>query len=126
MPTQVVLTLPDHLYHSAEQLAAGVQRPVQNVLTDVLSTALEVWDVADPPFGTWSDEQVLALCDSQMSPQQSERMSELLDTQQMGTLTVDERRELWALARIYELGQLRKAQALAEAVRRGLRAPSSR
>jgi hypothetical protein len=56
-----------------------------------------------------------------MSVRQSERMSELLDRQQAGVLTTDERPELWALLRVYELGQLRKAEALAEAVRRGLR-----
>ncbi|OGO41836.1 MAG: hypothetical protein A2Z04_04665 [Chloroflexi bacterium RBG_16_57_9] len=124
MSTQVVLTLPDHLYHSAEHLAAGVQQPVQNMLTEVLATALEVWDRTEPPLEAWSDEQVLVLCNSQMAPRQSERLSELLDKLQAGTVTVDERRELWALARIYELGQLRKAEALAEAVWRGLRAPT--
>jgi hypothetical protein len=60
-----------------------------------------------------------------MSPRQSERLSELLDRQHSGQLTVDEKPELWALMRVYEAGQLRKAEALAEAVRRGLRAPRS-
>ena len=123
MPTQVVLTLPDTLYHSAEQLAAGVQQPVQDVLTDVLSTALGSWTVSEPPTDMLSDGQVLALCDSQMEPPQSERLSELLDKQQAGALAPSEQPELWALARIYELGQLRKAEALVEATKRGLRPP---
>ncbi len=123
MPTQVVLTLPDNLYHSAEQLAAGAQQPVQQVLTDVLSNALGGWTVTEPPLQMLPDEQLLALCDSQMEPRQSERVSELLNKQQAGTLTASELPELWALARIYELGQLQKAEALAEAVKRGLRLP---
>ncbi len=35
-------------------------------------------------------------CDSQMESQQSERLSELLNKQQAGTLTASELPELWA------------------------------
>ncbi|MFH2112957.1 MAG: hypothetical protein ABIJ86_00455, partial [Spirochaetota bacterium] len=125
MQNQVTLSLSDNLYRSAEQLAAGVKRPVQSVLTDVLSTALGVWDFVEEPVQLWSDERVLAVCESQMSPEQSDRLSKLLDKQQAGRLTTDERPEIWALMRIYEIGQLRKAKALAEAVRRGLRPPGN-
>ena len=123
MQTQVTLNLSEDLYRSAEQLAVGVKSPVQSVLTDVLSAALGVWDVVDKPIQTWSDERVISVCDSQMSPEQSERLSDLIDKGQAGSLTVDERPELWTLMRIYEVGQLRKAKALAEAVHRGLRSP---
>ena len=121
MQTQVVLNLPDDLYQSAEQLAAGMKRPVQSVLTDMLLTALGVWGKIETPIHLWSDERVLDASDSQMSNGQSERMTELLDKQQRGELTADEKPELWALMRIYEVGQLRKAKALAESVRRGIR-----
>jgi len=125
MQTQVTLTLSSQLYRSATRLAAGAKRPVRTVLTDVLSTALDAWDTPEAPPETWSDEQVLGLCGAQMSARQSERLSELLDLQQAGRLTSDEKPELWALMRVYELGQLRKAEALAEAVRRGLRTPKN-
>lgn len=123
MQTQVTLQLSDRLYRSATRLAAGVKRPVRTVLTDVLSSALDAWDVKEEALETWSDERVLSQCDAQMSFRQSERLSELLDLQQSGRLTADEKPELWALMRVYELGQLRKAEALAETVRRGLRTP---
>ena len=123
MSTQVVVTLPDNLYRSAERLAAGAQQPVQSVLTEVLITALTVWDAQDRSVSALPDDAVLALCDSQMPPVQSKRLSQLLDKQQAGTLTPGERPELWALMHIYEAGQLRKAEALAEAVKRNLRAP---
>lgn len=125
MQTQVTLRLPDRLYRSATRLAIGVRRPVRAVLTDVLSSALDAWDVQDETIERWTDQRVLSQCDAQMSPRQSERLSELLDRQQSGQLTVDEKPELWALLRVYEAGQLRKAEALAEAVRRGLRAPGN-
>lgn len=123
MQTQVTLQLSDRLYRSATRLAAGVKRPVRTVLTDVLSSALDAWDVKEEALETWSDERILSQCDAQMSFRQSERLSELLDLQQSGRLTADEKPELWALMRVYELGQMRKAEALAETVRRGLRTP---
>lgn len=124
MSTQIVLDLSDKLYRSAERLAVSAEEPVQGILTEVLVTALAAWDIQDQPVTTLSDEQVLAICDSQMAPEQSRRLSELLDKQQAGILRADEKPELWALMRIYELGQLQKAEALAEAVRRGLRPPA--
>jgi len=54
------------------------------------------------------------------------RLSMLLDHQQAGTLTSEERAELAALMQLYQVGLLRKAQALREAVRRGLRCAFSR
>jgi hypothetical protein len=75
----------------------------------------------DPPLGTWSDAEVLAAADSMMSPEDGERLSELLDRQQAGELTEAERPELTSLMQMYQVGQLRKARALAEAVRHGLR-----
>jgi len=50
-------------------------------------------------------------------------LSTLLDRQQAGTITEPERAELAALFQLYQEGLLRKAHALAEAMRRGLRDP---
>jgi hypothetical protein len=67
------------------------------------------------------DEDVLALTALQMKPAQDRRLSLLLDRQQTGSLTEAERFELFTLMQVYQEGLLRKAQALHEAVRRGLR-----
>jgi hypothetical protein len=66
---------------------------------------------------------VLALADTQMEPAQDQQFSRLLNQQQAGTLTEAERSELLVLMQIYQETLLRKAQALHEAVRRGLREP---
>jgi hypothetical protein len=50
-------------------------------------------------------------------------LTELLDLQQSGTIALIERDELQALIHIYEDRLLRQAQALNEAVRRGLLEP---
>lgn len=63
------------------------------------------------------------LADLQMDPAQDQRLSTLLDQQQARQLRAEERVELVALMQVYQEGLLRKAQALAEAVRRGLREP---
>lgn len=68
---------------------------------------------------------MLALSESTMAPQEDERLSELLDKQQEGLLSTPEQSELLGLMQIYQEGMLRKAQALQEAVKRGLREPIS-
>jgi hypothetical protein len=73
-----------------------------------------------------SDEDVLKLTELQMSPEEDHRLSRLLDRQQKGKLTAAERAELFTLMQVYQDGLLRKAQALSEAVRRGLIEPLSR
>jgi hypothetical protein len=72
----------------------------------------------------WSDERVLATADDPgLSPVDDRRLSELLNRQQAGTTTDAEHSELTALMEVYETQLLRKAQALRESVRRGLRPP---
>ena len=123
MSTQIVLDLPDSAFRSASLLARGSQRSVQGVVAEAATQALSGWDFWGQPVARMSDQEVLAVSKSQMNPDQSQRFSLLLDKQQSGTLTGEENPELWTLTRIYQLGQLRKAEALAEAVKRGLRPP---
>lgn len=121
MSTQVVLDLPENTFRSAMLLARGSQQSIQGVLTETVTQALTGWDLWEKPAGVMADEEVLRVCDSRMDAAQSSRFGLLLDKQQSGSLAPEERPELWTLTRIYQLGQLRKAEALAEAVRRGLR-----
>jgi deferrochelatase/peroxidase EfeB len=64
----------------------------------------------------------MALSELQMEPEQDLYLSELLDKQQAGILTEAERPQLWGLMQVYQEKLLLKAQALREAVERGLRA----
>ena len=72
---------------------------------------------------TWSDVEVRAGTDVQMPVAEDQRLSDLLQRQQAGSLTDAERGELASLIGLYQRLLLRKAQALREAVRRGLRDP---
>jgi hypothetical protein len=126
MSTRVTVTLSDEVYQRAERLAQITGRKVSDVLADTIEISL-------PPLGgptasertvaAMTDEEVLDLADLRMAPAQDQRLSELLYKQQAGQLADSEPSELAALMRQYEEGLLRKAQALQEAVKRGLREP---
>lgn len=58
-----------------------------------------------------------------MSATDDDRLSQLLSDQQSASLTAAEQAELTALMQVYQEGLVRKAEALSESVRRGLRGP---
>src|SRR5713226_9670621 len=66
------------------------------------------------------------LVDLRMEEAQGRRLGRLLDRQQAGKLREEGRNELAALMQVYHECLVRKAQALSEAVRRGLREPLAR
>lgn len=126
MSMQVTITLPDEVYRQAQQLAQITNRAVAEVLTETIASGLLQIDplsVEIQNIEELSDRAVLDLAESQMAPARSRRFSRLLDRQQAGALTGEERAELNALMQHYQIGLLHKAQGLQEAVRRGLRPP---
>jgi hypothetical protein len=126
MSTQITITLPDEVYQRAERFARLANRDVASVLADTIQLSIPPVraDIIDlEPLSTLSDEQVLALTELQMEPDQDTRLSELLACQQAGILAEDERPELQILMQIYQQGLLRKATALSEAVKRQLIEP---
>jgi hypothetical protein len=126
MTTQIMITLSDELYAQAEQFARLANRDVASVLLNAIHSSIPPMSAkaADlEPISSLSDEQVLALTELQMEPEEDFYVSELLDKQQAGTLTETERYELQTLMQTYQEGLLRKATALSEAVRRGLMEP---
>lgn len=73
------------------------------------------------PVEELSDSDLLAAADLRMDEAQGRRLGRLLDRQQAGKLSEAARSELTALMQVYHECLVRKAQALGEAVRRGLR-----
>ena len=126
MSTSVMITLPDEVYHRAARLAQLASRDVADLLAEAI--ALSLPPLTSPPASVravsgLSDGEVLVLTALQMAPERDCRLSTLLHQQQAGDLSDPERCELLALMQLYQEGLLRKAQALHEAVRRGLCAP---
>ena len=126
MSNRITLTLRDDVFKRAKMLAANSGRPVADLLTDAIDASLAPLGnpgKSRPPVRKLSDRKVLELADSMMVAKQDRRLSVLLGRQREGELTPPERVELMALMQVYQDGLLRKAQAIAEAVRRGLRGP---
>ncbi|MBW4485759.1 MAG: hypothetical protein KME14_24785 [Tildeniella torsiva UHER 1998/13D] len=128
MSTQVTITLPDEVYQRAERFAHLANRDVASVLADSILLSIpaireEVLMLA--PISSLEDEEVIALTQLQMEPDQDQQLSLLLDRQQEATLTSSEQLELATLIQIYQEGLLRKATALSEAVKRELIEPLS-
>ena len=130
MTIEVTLNLPEALIDHARTLGQVTQRNVEAVLTDNLellwlaSTPLLDGNL-HPPIASLSDAEVTSLADLKLSEAQNQRLGELQATGKATSLSEVERYELLALLQIYQLGQLRKSEALAEAVGRGLRPPLS-
>jgi hypothetical protein len=129
MSVQVTLSLPNNLIEHAKQLGTATKRDTAEVLADALEM---MWPTLPdsptanlPAVETLSDGDVLALADMKLDRTQNERLGELQSKGKQTALSEVERFELLSLLQIYQLGQLRKSEALAEAVRRSLRSPLS-
>lgn len=123
---QIVLELPDSFVEQASRLCPG--QDLASVLADRLVKLWSLEDLLPEPLAHVSlqhlaDDEVLALADLKMDGMQNERLGELQAKGKTQTLTQLEAIELFVLLQIYRLGQLRKSEGLAEAVRRGLREP---
>jgi predicted transcriptional regulator len=126
MSRRVTLELPDEVLDRAERLAVLTHRDVKQLLAEAVSAMLPPLDeqlVEVRPMAEISDAEVLRLADRRLPPRQDRRLSQLLDRQQVEALTSPERAELLGLMQTYEVQWLQQAEALAEAVRRGLREP---
>ena len=131
MTTKITLTLSDEIYQKAEYFAQLTNRNVADVLAQVIALSfspltpntVSTESQERVSVATLSNQEVIALTELQMEPEQDQRLSELLYNQQAGTLTDAERSQLWVLMQVYQEKLLLKAQALREAVQRGLREP---
>ena len=125
MTTQITLTLPDQLWERAEVVARRTGRQVADVLTETIELTLDplAGSIGSSAFENASDEEVQIALNPELDAADDQRLSELLDRQQAGIFTPGEDAELQTLMQVYQQGLLQKAQALREAVRRGLREP---
>ncbi len=131
MDTKIILNLPDEVYKKAEYFAKLTNRNIADVLTQAIALSLipvsshpiPIKNLENSSITSLSDEEIIAFTELQMEPEQDQRLSELLYNQQAGTLTNSEHLELLVLMQIYQENLLLKAQALREAVGRGLREP---
>lgn len=126
MNQQITITLSDAALQRATHLASAVARPIEKILADTLEFALpDIGSEVVTPVAALPDDEVVALTQTRMGAKDDARLSELLERQQAGNLTNAERVTLNNLFQSYLRLWLRQSQALAEAVKRGLREPLS-
>jgi DNA primase len=120
MTEQINLTLPDAIAQQAKDIATLTQQTLEDVLLQFVEDA-----IANFPIESLSDEQILTLCDLQITARQQEDLSDLLAKNKEGELNHLEQQKLADLMQCYRQGTLKKAKALKVAVSRGLRPPLS-
>ncbi|MFM6322457.1 MAG: hypothetical protein ACKPH4_11605 [Microcystis panniformis] len=126
--TQITINLPVSLLESAQCLGKATERELSEVLIDTLEIILPTLNNLSAvgnhlEVSHLLDSEVIELADSKMDAVQNQRLGELQAKGKNTGLTEAEGYELLVLISIYQMGQLRKSMALAEAVKRGLREP---
>jgi predicted DNA-binding protein len=119
----VTVTLPDHLYQRLHLLAQRTNREIPEVLLASLEATLAgakadtalPSEVADELAAMWqfSDQDLWAVIEMTLSPEQETRLNALTTTQGERALTSAEQAELTTLLAEYDRAVLRRAQALA-------------
>ena len=127
---KVVLSLPENVVEHIQSFSQATNRDISTVLADTVEMMWPAWETLlrrndYPPVETLSDSEIIALACSKMDSSQNERLGQLQARGKAEKLTISEQVELLVLMRLYQLGQLRKSQGLAEAARRGLLTPIS-
>ncbi len=118
---EISVKLPNTLYENVSALAQAKKKSVAEIIKNAVRKAvLEASESIERPLADCSDEEVLALARMKMSAAENQRLSALLGKQREEMITPLERNELEALLRVYQVGNLRKAQGIAEAVQRGV------
>lgn len=115
MSRTVTLEISDAAVRQAQRLASRSDRRVEEVLAEWIDHL-----AADPPVETLPNEEILALCRSELGERQQDELSDLLARQREQALTDGDQLRLDELMGVYRRGLVRKAQALQVAVRRQL------
>ncbi len=117
MGVKITVELPEDLLRRAQNFAARSGRPFEAAVVELIDRG-----VTEPEVERLADNEILALCDSEMDAAQQEQLRELLDLNREGPLPAAKHTRLDELMRAYRRGLVRKAQAWNTAVAHGLRA----
>lgn len=123
MNDSITLNLSHDLLVKAKVWAQQSGRPLAEFLAESLESTLAPFSDSAGTLPDRSDQQVIEALEYQLDPALDQRLSQLLQLQQNGELTIAQSEELQQLMTVYHEGLLNKSAALREAVRRGLRNP---
>ena len=127
MQQNLTLDLANHEFLQANQaiLQAGfkIEEYLKIVLKAIGSSGHLNEDAIERIFHLLADDMVVRLAKAKMAKDDSKLYSRLLARRNEGKISDQEREKLRLLSEEYERWTLRKAYAIAEAVRRGLMPP---
>ncbi len=123
----ITLSVPEHIYDRARQLAESASEPIENVLVRQLEAALSEPLPTLPPdeqgeldaLQRLSSEALWTIAREQMPADQQARMQILMDANSKGMISDNEYQELSQLVDVGQRLMLRKAQAAALLTKRG-------
>jgi hypothetical protein len=114
----VTIEISDAAARRAQKKATESARRVEEVLAEWIDRV-----AVDPPVETLPNDEILALCRSELAESQQQELSDLLARNREGTLGTAERSRLDERMNLYRHGLVRKAQAIHVAVQRELIPP---
>jgi len=115
MSESITLELPEPLVKKVREIAMLNHQGIEEMLIEWIDRTIN-----EIPVESLPDEQVLALCNLQMSGQQQKIFSDLQARHSEGELNPQEISKLNELMQVYRHGSVRKAKAMQIAVMRGL------
>lgn len=123
----VTLALPAHIYDRLRQAAEQTNQPIERVLIEHLEESFAPPLPALPPdeqaeldaLNHLSDDALLTIAHEQMQEDRQLRLKELMERNNLGTISSQERAELTLLVEQGQQLMLRKAKALALLTERG-------
>jgi hypothetical protein len=131
MAQTVILELPQTIYQPVSRMAEATNRPLEDLLVGALQASLPPLDGLPPELveelvklERLDDESLWQAMTSQVPQEQQSALNHLLDKNQAGTLSAQEREELNRLQREADRVMLRKARAAVLLRFRGHRLPT--
>ena len=119
----ISIELPPELYAQVQEIAAQNKDTVESVLVNTLSVLLGISDTSAATqlsaLQAFSDDQLWAVIYHQLTPQEKERLSDLLDRGNEGNLSPDEKSELKSLVAKSERQMLLRSEAFVLLKERG-------
>ena len=114
--TTVTLDLPRQIYQKAAQIAIATKRPIEQIVVEWIRPPVEragsVQDAVLAGLEAMSTAQLTQVVRSGVTPEDTERLRELLSLQEQRELNETERDEAVRLVEQEDLMTLRKAKAI--------------
>lgn len=115
MNQEITLTIPENTWLYAKAVANRSKQKIEDVLINLIEKGS-----SEVNLEKLSDSEILALTKMSISTQKQERLSDLLFKNRESKLNKKEQEELDLMVEICELNNLKKAEAIQIAVKRGL------